>query len=109
MPLHLAWAGLTAEPALSAAAGFWEDPALGRMPAWADFAGDGIAASSACAGVRAIATLAEAACSGGVASPALPPVGVGEDYYSASLVLLSQIAWRETIGRSVDGFRQQTS
>ena len=93
VPLNLAWAGLTGEPALASAAAFWagnEGP-----PAWVDLETGALAPYAACRGVAAVAELTRAAHAGD-AAPDLPHVADTDDYYSAALVLLSRIAWRDS-------------
>lgn len=95
VPLNLAWAGLTTEPALGAAASFWTNATPGRVPAWVDLRTDAFAPYPASRGVTAVAAITRAA-RAGVADPDLPHVGDSEDYYSAALVLLARIAWQES-------------
>jgi endoglucanase len=95
VPLHLAWAGMTEEPAMRAAAAFWTDPALPVRPAWADLASGDVAPYAAPAGVEAVAQLATAAQAGGRPARQLPTVTRSPDYYSAALALLSRIALAE--------------
>jgi endoglucanase len=95
VPLHLAWAGLTAEPALHSAASFWKNPPQGRLPAWVDLATDRLADFGASRGVAAIAAVAHASATG-LTNPDLPHVADAEDYYSAALVLLSRVVWQDS-------------
>lgn len=90
VPLHLAWAGLTEEPALEAAVRFWRGNPV--PPAWADLASGQSGAEPASTGVVAIARLAHGSRHGRVALPALPQLAPGMDYYSASLTLLARLA-----------------
>jgi endoglucanase len=94
VPLNLAWAGLTDEPAFGAAADFWGDRAEGRPPAWTDVSTNAVAPFAASRGVTAIAELARVSRSA-AADPDLPHVGEAEDYFSAALVLLARIVWQE--------------
>lgn len=93
VPLHLVWAGMSAEPAVLAAVDFWSAP--GSIPAWADLATGAVPRESASGGVRAVAALAAVA-SGRESGPVrLPSVAGSRDYYSASLSMLSRLAARE--------------
>lgn len=94
VPLNLAWAGLTGEPAFAAAASFWGDPEHRRPPVWVDLNTDTLAADPASLGVRAVAEITRAARSG-APPPKLPHVADAENYYSASLVLLARVLWQE--------------
>jgi endoglucanase len=95
VPLHLAWAGMTEEPAMRAAAAFWTDPALPVRPAWADLASGDVAPYAAPAGIEAVAQLTAAAQAGGRPVRVLPTVTRSPDYYSAALALLTRIALLE--------------
>jgi endoglucanase len=95
VPLHLAWAGMTTEPALRAATKFWNDPNLAARPAWTDLRNGQLSPYVAPAGIQAVAEVITAAeVDGRVARP-LPDVAGSPDYYSAALSLLSRIAQRE--------------
>ena len=99
VPLNLAWAGLTDEPSLAAAAEFWTDPERSQLPAWVDLSSGAFAPFAASAGVGAIAQVARAT-RPGATTPDLPHVGAADDYYSAALVLLSRVVWQERGGVS---------
>jgi endoglucanase len=88
VPLNLVWAGLGAEPAVTAAARFWARPVGGCRPAWADLSNDSVALYPANCGVNAVAALIQSA-------QRLPRVSDAEDYYSAALVLFARVVARE--------------
>ena len=102
VPLNLIWAGLTSEPAVTAAAAFWDNPAREAAPAWVDLATGAVAAFPAGQGVAAIAAITRAARTGDL-MPELPHVGDARDYYSASLVLLTRIVRQERLAASATG------
>lgn len=103
VPLHLAWAGMTTEPALRAATKFWNDPHLAARPAWTDLRSGQLSPYTAPAGIEAVAEVITAAeVDGRVARP-LPNVAGSPDYYSAALSLLSRIAQRENPRNAVAG------
>ncbi len=95
VPLNLAWAGLTAEPALGAAADFWAEPGLVRLPAWVDLGSNALASYPAGRGIAAVAEVVRAVRSG-MTDPTLAHVGEADDYSSASLVLLARVVWHES-------------
>lgn len=91
VPLYLAWGGLALEPAAQSAARFFAEPG---NPAWTEFQGDRLAPYALSGGQRAVARLVTAP---GAARVALPSVREAQDYYAASLTLLSQLAMRERL------------
>lgn len=95
VPLHLAWAGMTDEPAMRAAANFWNDPSLPTRPAWTDLRTGQIAPYAAPAGIEAVAEVTTATGWQRGLARNLPTVVRSPDYYSAALALLSRIALRE--------------
>ena len=98
VPLYLAWAGLTSEPALGHARSFWTDPRHGYMPAWADLTNDTISPYAASSGVMAISRLATAQRSTALAmAGSLPSVAQASDYYAAALGLLVRAAWPDAL------------
>jgi endoglucanase len=92
VPLNLVWAGLPAEPAVTAAARFWSCQGGGCRPAWAGLADDSVAPYAANCGVNAVASLVR---SDRCEEDRLPRVGEADDYYAAALVLLSRMVARE--------------
>jgi endoglucanase len=95
VPLHLAWAGMTDEPGVRAAANFWNDPGLVVRPAWTDLRSGQVAPYGAPAGINAVAEVTTATGWHRGVSKALPTVARSPDYYSAALAILSRIALRE--------------
>jgi len=95
VPLYLAWAGQRDEPALRASVSFWTDPANRAFPAWTDLRSNLPAPYPGHAGVRAVAQLACATQNRGMRMHDLPRVAQATDYYGASLIMLSRIAWQE--------------
>ncbi len=96
VPLHLAWAGLPAEPLFESFRQYWN---AGRgAPAWTDLITGEIAPYSAPAGIRAVAAVASRT---NILDQqvALPSIMAANDYYGAGLVLLSRLAMEES-GRS---------
>jgi endoglucanase len=91
IPLYLLWAGLDNPQRLQPFRSYWgffqNAPFL---PPWTDLLQDSVSSHDAPAGMRAIARLVTM----GGDSP-LPDLEPGQDYYSASLLLLSKLAQRE--------------
>jgi endoglucanase len=92
VPLWLAWAGLAADPAAEGAARFWTETARPVPPAWTDLATDALAEYAQPAGMLAVARLLLGARGGA----ALPAPGAPQDYYSAALLLLTDLARNDT-------------
>ncbi len=98
VPLYLAWARLSGEPAVADSAGFWGDPAHSYLPAWVDLTSNAIAPYAASPGIAAVARLASAQRSGASGEPrGLPVIASAPDYYSAVLGLLVRLAWRDIV------------
>ncbi len=94
VPLYLAWAGLSREPAAAAAVAFWNQPGLPYQPAWVTLTDNSPAPYALNAGQQAINLLA------GHAMPhpgQLPSVQAADNYYSAALTVLSHIAMAERL------------
>jgi endoglucanase len=101
IPLHLAWAGMAEEPALHAAARFWNDPARLVRPAWADLGSGEVSPEAAPAGIDAVAMVATAAAArAGPPARRLPCVKDCPDTTSAALTLLCGLALREAPRRA---------
>ena len=93
IPLHLAWAGLPAEPLFESFRQYWT---AGRgSPAWTDLVTGEMAPYPAPAGVRAVAAVAMRAKPSLDGNLALPSIMSANDYYGAGLVLLSRLAAEE--------------
>ncbi|OYW10528.1 MAG: hypothetical protein B7Z53_00810 [Rhodospirillales bacterium 12-71-4] len=95
VPLHLAWSGLTNEPALRAATQFWNDPWMPVRPAWTDLRSGHLAPYSAPAGIEAVADVATATGMNRLMNRPLPAIARSPDYYSAALAMLARLALRE--------------
>jgi endoglucanase len=95
VPLHLAWAGMADEPAVRAAATFWNDPGMPVRPAWTDLRNGTLAPYSAPAGIEAVAEVTIATGWRRGLARGLPTVARSPDYYSAALAILSRLALRE--------------
>jgi endoglucanase len=95
VPLYLAWARQHEDPALRSCVEFWTDPANRSLPAWTDLRSNIPAPYPGHAGVRAVAQLACATQQRHMKISDLPRVAQATDYYGASLVMLSRIAWQE--------------
>jgi endoglucanase len=98
VPLNLTWAQ-TLTPAISQSFGSFWTTAAPYQPAWANLVTDGVSPYAAAGGLVAVKaiTMADEPQMG---LPALPSVQQCTDYYSASLTLLSRIAWAEGHGGS---------
>jgi endoglucanase len=95
IPLHLAWAGLTAPP-LPEAVRFWTASASpGGLSAWVDLGNGATSPYAGNAGVRAIMELSRSRLRAGWPALNLPHVADAHDYYGAALVLLARIAATE--------------
>ncbi|MFO1029215.1 MAG: glycosyl hydrolase family 8 [Acetobacteraceae bacterium] len=94
VPLYLIWAGLSS-PAIASFAAFYAPRNGAPPPAWVNLQTGEEAPYAAPAGMMAVARIAAAAAAGVSGPVALPSVADAPDYYSAALVLLSKIAWRE--------------
>ncbi|MBP0491690.1 glycosyl hydrolase family 8 [Pararoseomonas indoligenes] len=94
VPLYLAWAGQKDNPALQACASFWTRPTA-EVPAWTDLRNNSLAPYPGHAGIQAVAMLARATQDPRRRIQELPRVAQAPDYYGASLIMLSRIAWQE--------------
>ena len=100
VPLNLAWAHRTEEPALKATASFWADPShRGRVPAWVDLASNQRAPYAGHAGVQAVALLAVSAREGARQVPNFPRVEQAADYFGAALTVFARLAWQDSRAR----------
>jgi endoglucanase len=93
VPLHLAWAGIAAEPFFNDFRRYWTAP-RSAPPAWTDLRTGEEANYPAPAGIRAVATVATYS-DALDAAPPLPSIMASNDYYGGGLVLLSRIAAEE--------------
>ncbi len=93
VPLHLAWSGSVAAPALVALAEFWAEAEPGAAPAWVDLRSNLIAPYRGDVGIQAVAQLTVATVLG--RAPALPRVEEATLYYPAALALQARMAWQD--------------
>jgi hypothetical protein len=92
VPLHLVWSGL-GDPELLRPYLDFADGHGGRPPATVDLDDDTPGAEPASAGMLAILALTRWAVDG--TPPRWPPLDPAADYYSASLLMLSKLAYVE--------------
>jgi endoglucanase len=94
VPLHLAWSGLPAPDVHRAFRSYWV--ATGSVaPAWIDLKSGAVAPYPASAGMVAVSKLVTSRPD--LALPdGFPTVRTATDYYSAALIVLSRIAWKES-------------
>ncbi|MCX8133040.1 MAG: glycosyl hydrolase family 8 [Roseococcus sp.] len=93
VPLYLAWAGLVEEPGVTGPARFWHEHAPRMLPAWTDLSNNELSPYPASRGTAAVAQLArDAAGMAGLPRSARRASLDGENYYSAILVLLVDLA-----------------
>jgi endoglucanase len=98
IPLYAAWAsGKTGEAPAGTILDFWASfNGRSQIPATANVANESMAAYGLSAGGRAISVLARF---GAAAEPMFPSLGPTDDYYSATLLLLTKIAHFERFER----------
>jgi endoglucanase len=94
VPLYLAWGGHGGEPAVSAAAQFWHDPSLRRMPAWADLRTNETSPYAADPGIAAVAQVSAMASQPGFVPRQVSAAVLTPTYYAAALRLMSALAVR---------------
>lgn len=93
VPLYLIWAGEATPERLSGYLDFWNGFEDRPIPAWADLTTDAVAPYAAPTGFQAIVQLARFFRQPREA--VMPILSDKDDYYSASLILLSRIAQHE--------------
>lgn len=88
-PLYLCWSGRCNDRALDGVKRWWRQTRVGgqRAPAWIDVRTGGVANYPASAGADAVAAL--------TLTGRMPPPVRAEDYYSAALLALAEVAARE--------------
>lgn len=96
IPLYLIWGREATRQRLAALIKFWDSFADKPVPAWIDVTSGATAPFPAPSGFQAIIDLTRSRFH--TKPPPLPQIGDGDDYYSASLILLSGLA-RDAIGR----------
>jgi endoglucanase len=95
IPLYLVWAGAATPQRLAPYLDFWNQFVTRPIPAWVNLNDNAAAPFGGSTGLDAVAQLVR---SFSVRNPApLPAIRTGDDYYSASLTLLAQIASRESL------------
>jgi endoglucanase len=101
IPLYLVWAGLGTPERLRLYRGFWQEHwQEKRQPGWASLDGRSVAPYEASNGLRSIGLIVDVAMGGGWSGEALPGITAQDDYYSASLILLSRIAVADLLRQS---------
>ena len=98
VPLHAVWAGIVTNPGpVWNAARFWSAPHPVPFPAWTDLLQPTTAPYSGNSGVGAVAILASSAVLHRGTRDDLPSVATAPNYYAASLIMLSRLAWIEAV------------
>ena len=93
IPLYLTWSRLMPPDPLAMFQQYWANTAA-NPPAWVDLATGAAAPYAAPPGMLAINLLTTGAAAPDLPS-AFPTVASAPDYYSAALILLCRLAWRE--------------
>ena len=96
VPLYLIWGREATTQRLAAVLKYWDGFADKPVPAWVDVTSGAVAPFPAPSGFQAIIDLARPRLHG--KAPALPQIADTDDYYSASLILLADLA-RRAVGR----------
>jgi endoglucanase len=96
VPLNLTWAQVLPQDVGSSFASFWTT-AASYQPAWANLTTNAVSPYAAAGGLVAVKSVTMAN-EPQMGLPALPSVQECTDYYSASLTVLSRIAWTESHG-----------
>ncbi|HWB47588.1 MAG TPA: glycosyl hydrolase family 8 [Stellaceae bacterium] len=96
VPLYLVWGREATAPRLAAVVKFWKAFTDKPVPAWVDVTDGATAPYPAPNGFHAIMELVDARLD--AKPPPLPVIQDGDDYYSASLILLADLA-RRAAGR----------
>jgi hypothetical protein len=98
VPVHAVWGGIVSGdgPAWNAAR-FWSAPHTVPFPAWTELLEPTTAPYSGNSGVGAVAMLASAAVLHYGTRDDLPRVASTPNYYAASLIMLSRLAWIEAL------------
>ena len=94
VPLYLVWAGKGEEPVVSAAARFWHDPSLPRIPAWADLLTDETSPYAADPGIAAVAQVSAMGSQPGFMPRQINTPVLSATYYAAALRLMAVLAVR---------------
>ena len=102
IPLYLIWAKLDGPDNLGPFNDFWGYFEFARfVPAWTALADDSVDSYDAPPGIRAVMSLTRlrASARSGQHTLRLPKLNPGQDYYSASLLLLAKLAAQESAAR----------
>ena len=102
IPLYLIWAKLGNAENLQAFTDFWGYfRGAGFIPAWSALNDDSVDSYDASPGIHAVISLTQSidAAQSGPRRPGLPRLAPAQDYYSASLLLLTKIAALESMAR----------
>jgi endoglucanase len=94
VPLNLAWARLSPPGVMGAISAFW-DSQTGRDSAWVDLRTGLGSPYAASGGMKAVRQIATSATTGRAPAAAIPRVASTRDYYSASLTMLTRLAWSD--------------
>jgi endo-1,4-beta-D-glucanase Y len=98
VPLQAVWAGIITDPGpVWNAARFWSSPHTVPFPAWTDLLEPNLAPYSGNSGVGAVAILSSSAILHQGTRNDLPSVSSAPNYYAASLIMLSRLAWIEAL------------
>lgn len=106
VPLHLAWAGHDTRQFLEPFVAAWQQAGAGDAPEWFELsAGGAPSRTMGPAGFRAVRAMTETAFAASALGehrrPPMPTLYSAQDYYSASLILLSRLAeiewWRNRL------------
>lgn len=100
VPLYMIWAGLQAEPAVSAAAQLWASAENRPQPAWIDLKSGATSGYAASTGMVAIAALTLSSTQKKSSPFELPGVSEAQDYYSAVLTLKARLAAQDCVVRA---------
>ena len=96
IPLYLVWAREASPERLATYLDFWNRFGTNRAPGWTDLKDNTIAPFDGSTGFDAVVQLVRSSHERNN-PPTLPTIGERDDYYSASLTLLTRIARRESM------------
>jgi endoglucanase len=96
VPLYLTWSRSLSPVLQQAFTTFWSSNSSPFMPAWADLETGALSPYPAPPGMVAISLVAGATAATADLPAGFPSIASAPDYYSAALILLSRIAWRES-------------
>ena len=96
VPLYLTWSRLFSPALQQAFTSYWSSNASPFLPAWVDLQTDALSPYRAPAGMIAVSQVAATSAAVMDLPADFPTVASAADYYSAALILLSRIAWKES-------------